>query len=54
MPPGKKSMSASEGDIPGGTSEGSSTVTQVPNVFSGSGEKDSIDIFLGELRYLDG
>src|ERR1700691_3405975 len=43
-PPGKKSTSARLGDIPGGTSEGSSSVIQVLNTFSGNGEKVSIDM----------
>jgi hypothetical protein len=30
--------------MPGGTSEGSSSVTQVPNTLSGNGEKDSMDM----------
>src|SRR5271168_1966907 len=41
-PPGKKSTSARLGDIPGGTSEGSRSVTQVPKMFSGSGENVSM------------
>src|SRR5690348_502589 len=43
-PPGKNSTSARFGDSPGGTSDGSSNVIHDPNVFSGSGAKDSIDI----------
>jgi hypothetical protein len=43
-PPGKNSTSLAEGDIPGGTSDGSNSVTQLPNTLSGNGEKDSIDM----------
>jgi hypothetical protein len=41
-PPGKKSTSPRFGDIPDGTSEGSSSVIQVPNVLSGKGAKVSM------------
>src|SRR5579872_2633142 len=41
-PPGKKATSASAGDIPVGTSDGSSSVTQVLNVLRGNGEKVSM------------
>jgi hypothetical protein len=43
-PPGKYSTSPAAGDIPAGTSDGSSSVTQLPNTLSGNGEKDSIDM----------
>ena len=47
-PPGKKSTSPRLGDIPMGTSEGSSSVTRVLKTFSGSGKKDSMDMGGGE------
>ncbi|GEM_PF-5498870 len=47
-PPGKKSTSARLGDMPGGTSDGSSSVIHEPNTLSGRGENVSIDmIFRG-------
>src|SRR5277367_1555576 len=45
-PPGKKSTSPRLGDIPTGTSDGSSSVTHVENVFSGNGENVSMDMMI--------
>ena len=40
----EKSTSAQLGDIPGGTSDGSSNVIHVPKALSGKGENVSIDM----------
>jgi hypothetical protein len=48
--PGKKSTSARFGDMPGGTSEGSSSVIQVLNTLSGNGENDSMDMSLARRK----
>src|SRR5487761_1841126 len=43
-PPGKNSTSRASGDIPGSTSDGSSSVIHEPNVVSGTGRKVSTDM----------
>src|SRR5579864_5262365 len=43
-PPGKNSTSRASGDIPGETSDASSSVIHDPNVVSGIGAKVSTDI----------